>query len=806
MKRTGLFLLISLIIISIIPQTSVSAAETKFNYVDAFAKSILFYEASWCGPDAGNNRIKWRGPCHIEDGKDVGLDLTGGFHDCGDHVKFGLPQCYAASALAWDYYEFKDVFVDKGQDKYLLNILKHFTDYLLRCFPNKTTFYYQIGEGNTDHAYWGPPELQTYDRPTYFAATPEKPGSDVAGDAAAALALMYLNYKEIDAEYAEKCLTAAKDLYDFGITYRGNSEAQGFYVPSGYYDELMWGATWLYIITNDKKYMDDIYKLMDEDGMGGDNEYQDHWTNCWDYVFSSTFLKLSQISDDPKFKRIALEHMDYWMNSIRTTPGGLKWLTGWGVCKYPAAESMIMLVQYKNTGEKKYLDFAKEQIDYILGDNPLGMSYMVGFGDKYPKFPHHRAASGMLEGWPGDETKQAPERHILYGALVGGADENDEYVDNVEKYVYTETGLDYNAGLVGALAGLSKYYGDGQVPEETPGLEGEPPQYYAEARVTKEDGQVSEVEIWMHNVLTAPPQYETGLSLRYFVDLSEYGSGDINLSSFMSNAYWSPNGAKMSPLTPWDKDKNIYYVDITFPDRQLYGKSYVQFFIANYNNSEWKPSNDFSREGLNEDEFTVTENIPIYKDGVQVWGKDPSGATPSIPPSPTVPPSPGAGYKIGGFIKPDIALGADTAGMLRAGFKVEVMGTGIWALTDQDGYFVLSDVPRNVDGYTLKISKENYLYREIKNVSVTKDVQVGTESAPIYMWAGDMLINGTQDNAINLSDIMEIVRYFNSSSGDGRYIQNDDLNSDGAINISDVMIIARNFNKAPVDYGVYAIP
>jgi hypothetical protein len=806
MKRTCAFLLISFILINIIPQISVSAAETNFNYVDAFAKSILFYEASWCGPDAGDNRIKWRGPCHIEDGKDVGLDLTGGFHDCGDHVKFGLPQCYAASALAWDYYEFKDVFVDKGQDKYMLNILKHFTDYLLKCFPNKTTFYYQIGEGNADHAYWGPPELQTYDRPTFYVATPEKPGSDVAGDAAAALALMYLNYNEIDSEYAKKCLTAAKDLYDFGITYRGNSEAQGFYVPSGYYDELMWAATWLYIITNDEKYMDDIYMLMDEKGMGGDNEYQDHWTNCWDYVFSSTFLKLSQISDDPKFKRIALEHMDYWMNTVRTTPGGLKWLTGWGVCKYPASESMIMLVHYKETGEKKYLDFAKEQIDYILGNNPLGMSYMVGFGDNYPKFPHHRAASGMLEGWPGDETKHAPERHILYGALVGGADENDEYIDDVEKYVYTETGLDYNAGLVGALAGLCKYYGDGQVPEDTPGIEGEPPQYYAEARVTKEDSQVSEVEIWMHNILTAPPQYETGLSLRYFVDLSEYGPGDINLSSFMSNAYWSPNGAQMSSLIPWDKDKHIYYVDITFPERQLYGKSYVQFFIANYNNSEWKASNDFSRIGLNEEEFTVTENIPIYKNGVQVWGKDPSGGTPSIPPSPTVPPSASVGYKITGLINPDMTFSADVAGVLKAGFKVEVVGTELWAMTNQDGYFVISDVPQNAEGYTLKISKTNYLYREIKNVSVIKDVQIGTPSAPISMWAGDMAINGVQDNAINLSDIMEAVRYFNSSSGDGKYTQNADLNRDGAINISDVMIIARNFNKAPGDYGEYPMP
>jgi len=44
------------------------------------------------------------------------------------------------------------------------------------------------------------------------------------------------------------------------------------------------------------------------------------------------------------------------------------------------------------------------------------MSYVVGFGDNYPKFPHHRAASGRLEGPPADETKNDPQRHI-YMAL-----------------------------------------------------------------------------------------------------------------------------------------------------------------------------------------------------------------------------------------------------------------------------------------------------------------------------------------------------------------------------------------------------
>ena len=107
MKKKSVYYLATLLLLVVIlaaALVSVSGA-TDYNYADAFAKSILFYEANWCGPDAGNNRIKWRGPCHVEDGKDVVLDLTGGVHDCGDHGKFGFPPTYAASPLARAYYE-----------------------------------------------------------------------------------------------------------------------------------------------------------------------------------------------------------------------------------------------------------------------------------------------------------------------------------------------------------------------------------------------------------------------------------------------------------------------------------------------------------------------------------------------------------------------------------------------------------------------------------------------------------------------------------------------------------------------------
>jgi hypothetical protein len=48
----------------------------------------------------------------------------------------------------------------------------------------------------------------------------------------------------------------------------------------------------------------------------------------------------------------------------------------------------------------------------------------------------------------------------LYGALVGGPDQGDNHVDVTSDYIYNEVTIDYNAALVGACAGLYRFFGD----------------------------------------------------------------------------------------------------------------------------------------------------------------------------------------------------------------------------------------------------------------------------------------------------------------------------------------------------------
>ncbi|HEY9059602.1 MAG TPA: dockerin type I domain-containing protein [Pseudobacteroides sp.] len=172
-------------------------------------------------------------------------------------------------------------------------------------------------------------------------------------------------------------------------------------------------------------------------------------------------------------------------------------------------------------------------------------------------------------------------------------------------------------------------------------------------------------------------------------------------------------------------------------------------------------------------------------------------------PTPTNKPSATpAGYSITGYIAPDFVNIQSAAPQQLSGFRVEVSGTTLSALTNEKGVFELKDAPASSSGYKLMISKNGFLKREIDSVKLTDNVIISTQSSPITMWAGDIAINGVKDDAINMMDIIQIARVFNSVSNDGKYDVNCDLNSDGAINMSDVVIVARHFNKVSADYPV----
>jgi endoglucanase len=440
------------------------ATAQSFDYEDALEKAIWFFDANKCGPNvAADNVFAWRGACHVQDGNTASpaRDLTGGFHDAGDHVKFGLPQGFAASVLGWSLYEYRDEFDDAGVTAKTLRTLKYFTDYFLRSHPNATTFYYHVGDGGADHGYWGTPEAQTGTRPL-FVATPTSLAADILGQHAGALALMSLNYRSTDAAYANQCLTAARELYALGRTQLAAAgctttacrglDGGDFYNSSSHFDDMAWGAIWLSIATGDATFLDPVDDWLSRPNDPGDNPYQKRWTMAWDDMTLGNFILMHELTGRQKYADGLRWNLDWYANTLQKTPAGLPWLDQWGVLRYASAEAGLGFLAYKKFGYADFFTRGNFVVNYILGTNPRGGSYITNYLTNPPIHPHHRANEPVRGG---------PTRGMV-GALVGGPANNDTWVDSVDDFRANEVALDYNASLVFALAGRIYFANGGQ--------------------------------------------------------------------------------------------------------------------------------------------------------------------------------------------------------------------------------------------------------------------------------------------------------------------------------------------------------
>lgn len=605
----------------------------KYNYGEALQKSLIFYELQRSGKLPDEIRTNWRGDSGLKDGSDVNLDLTGGWYDAGDNVKFNLPMAYTSSMLAWSVYEDKDAYEESGQLKYALSNIKWVNDYFIKCHPEDEVYYYQVGDGNADHGFWGPAEVVELkmNRPSY-CVTSSAPGSAVTGQAAASLALCSIVFKDVDKEYSELCLKHAKSLFDFSYKYKsdeGYTAANGFYNSwSGFYDELSFSAAWLYIATGDKNYLtksEECYSKANQDF---------DWAMCWDDVHIGAAVMLARITEKNTYKDAVEKHLDFWTvgtsdgKKITYTPKGLAWLDSWGALRYATTTGFIASVysEWQGCSDKKagiYWDFAVSQANYALGDT--GFSYMIGFGEDYPQNPHHRTSQGS---YCDNMNEPAESRHTLFGALVGGPDSSDGYSDKVSDYTMNEVACDYNAGFTGLLAKLyKKYHGRtlvdfGAVEEVTD------KEFYSEAGINAQGNDFIEIKAFVYNKTGWPARNSEDVELRYFIDLSEvFQAGGSEKDIEVSTNYMKD--ATAEGIKCFNEEKHIYYLSIKFDGTKLFPggqdnyKKEVQVRMKN-SKGVWDNGNDPSFAGLQTGSVIDGAGLGLYENGKLVYGKEPS--------------------------------------------------------------------------------------------------------------------------------------------------------------------------------------
>lgn len=432
-------------------------------------------------------------------------DLVGGYYDAGDAIKFNFPQSFAMTMLSWSVIEYSAKYEAAGELNHVKDIIKWGTDYLLKTFNSSADtidrVVAQVGSGDTsdgsttpnDHYCWMRPEDIDYDRPVIECHS----CSDLAAEMAAALASASIVFKDNKA-YSQKLVHGARTLFKFSRDQRGRysaggTEAATFYNSTNYYDEFVWGATWLYYATGNSSYLQlaTTPGIAKHAGAFWGGKY--YGVMSWDSKLAGAQVLLSRLrlflSPGYPYEEIlstfhnqtSIVMCSYlpFFTSFNRTKGGLIQLN-YGApqpLQYVANAAFLaaLFSDYLAAADAPgwycgpnfysvdiLRNFAETQIDYILGKNPRKMSYVVGFGNHYPKHVHHRGASipknkvkyNCKGGWKWRDSKK-PNPNTLVGAMVAGPDAHDGFHDVRTNYNYTEPTIAGNAGLVAALVALS---------------------------------------------------------------------------------------------------------------------------------------------------------------------------------------------------------------------------------------------------------------------------------------------------------------------------------------------------------------
>ncbi|XP_059280111.1 endoglucanase 10-like [Lycium ferocissimum] len=483
---------------------------SSHNITLALNKALLFFDAQKSGPFVENSLIRFRGNSGMNDGhgSEKHPNLVGGFYDAGNNIKFSFTTAYAVTLLSWTVIEYHEKYEDIGELDHVKDIIKWGSLYLLKLFvpqdnssSTSAIIYSQVGGNNSnaenDLTCWQRPEDMNYIR--RGSVCDISSASDLAGEMVAAMSAASLVLKE-DKDISEKLVKAAEELFirangtDKKGTYTTTDECGGqarlFYNSTSHEDELVWGGIWLFFATGNKtylKYATENFASAVEEQVASDEGVFD-----WNNKISAISILLTRIR---YFRDLGYPYESSFISSTNKidllmcsytsdlkyskTEGGLIILkpgTDAALLQYAVTATflsklysdylLLLLTPRRSCSNSAFSseilqEFSQSQVNYILGDNPLKMSYVVGYGDTYPVQVHHRAASIPWDGKrrtcsEGNQWLNAKRANpnTIFGAMVAGPNKDDVFSDERSQPWFTEPSIASNAGLVAVLIAL----------------------------------------------------------------------------------------------------------------------------------------------------------------------------------------------------------------------------------------------------------------------------------------------------------------------------------------------------------------
>ena len=450
------------------------SSDCRTNLLDSVSKAY-YYLRCGCGLESKYAGKFVHGKCHcsraaVWNDKNVELDVSGGWHDAGDYGRYVTAGACALAHLLYAFKMFPKVFERQNLNipesgngiPDILNECRYELEWMLKMQRKDGGVYHKVT--TFVHAPFVMPEEDK--KQLYVFAV----SSMAVADFAAVCALASGIYSAYDKEFAGQLFAAAELSYKW---LEEHPEFIGFANPegcnTGLYEEdadvdnRFWAAAELYNATGDKKYYRDMKGLLGADfsvtalgygsvgGLGalayllGENNRD---TDLYRY------LKNSFINRAEYFK-IVVDESGY---SAAMNPGNFIWGSNMEILKHAM---VFVIADYLEKGER-FAPYASAQLDYLMGVNAVGYSYVTGCGENAYKNPHLRPAAvdGIEESIPG-MVSGGPNRHPVEPGIEEfipkGTPPMKCYVDRVECYSLNEITIYWNSPAVFLLAGLVDY-------------------------------------------------------------------------------------------------------------------------------------------------------------------------------------------------------------------------------------------------------------------------------------------------------------------------------------------------------------
>lgn len=445
--------------------------------------------------------------CHPRDGRSMYgpmpdstyYDLSGGWHDAGDQLKYLITGSNATAKMLTAYLLEKDKFSD-SVDAFgrpggngladVLDEARWGLDWIFKMVADSGLFH-QIAD-DRDHIGWKWPDQDSSDygwgpcsyRVAYFA-TGKPQGllqykskatgiANLAGRCSAAMALAFRVWQHHlnDTVFARKCLRLAKRLYLMGQQKPGFQQGNSYGAPYRYNeftwkDDMEWAAAELFAATGDSIYLKDAitYALEINSTSWMQHDSVDHYA-YYPFVNMGHFALHGHVDAAMQKKLQA-----FYQNGIErckrrgeSNPFGIGVPFIW--CSNNLVTALItqILLYERMSGDERYHGMMLRHRDWLLGRNPWGTSMITGVprnGD-YPldvhtsvwALTHRLVPGGLVDGPVYRSIYDNLKGLVLFNPDEYAAFQNDVvvYHDDIGDYSTNEPTMDGTADAVLILA------------------------------------------------------------------------------------------------------------------------------------------------------------------------------------------------------------------------------------------------------------------------------------------------------------------------------------------------------------------